>query len=98
MKTEKTANQFQEWFVYIIECGDKSLYCGIATDVKARFAVHAAGKGAKYTRGRGPLVLVWQTTEALSHGDALRLERTIKRMTRAQKKKIIGSNQKEPSF
>jgi putative endonuclease len=95
MKTQDTVNSSQEWFVYLIECGDKSWYCGIATDVNARLAAHNAGKGAKYTRGRGPLALVWRSTKALSHGDALRLERKIKRMTRVQKEKFIGAKQKE---
>lgn len=42
------------WFLYVLECADGSLYTGITTDVAARYAVHAAGKGAKYTRGRPP--------------------------------------------
>ncbi len=91
MKVNKSVNFSQDWFVYIIQCGDNSLYCGIATDVKARFAVHVAGKGAKYTRGRGPLVLLWQSAEAQSHGDALRMERKIKGLRRDQKQKFISA-------
>ena len=46
------------WFAYILRCGDGSLYTGITTDVDARLEAHRSGKGAKYTRGRGPLELV----------------------------------------
>ena len=47
------------WFLYLIECADGSLYTGIATDVEARFAKHASGKGARYTRSRKP-VACWR--------------------------------------
>ena len=46
------------WFVYLLRCADGSLYCGIARDVDKRLAQHEAGKGARYTRGRGPLTLL----------------------------------------
>ena len=48
------------WIVYMLECADKSLYPGITTDLDRRLAAHAAGKGAKYTNGRGPLRLVYR--------------------------------------
>jgi putative endonuclease len=73
------------YFVYIIRCTkDGTLYTGYTTDVKKRVARHNAGKGAKYTRGRRPVVLgfVW---ECFSLSQALRLERTVKRMPRAHK-------------
>ena len=66
------------WFVYLVRCKDGSLYCGIARDVRARIAQHDAGKGAKYTRGRGPLALL-ATRRCASRGDALRLEAAVKR-------------------
>ena len=50
----------KEWFVYILRCGDGTLYTGIATDTERRLAEHRAGLGAKYTRGRGPLTLVYR--------------------------------------
>ena len=79
------------WYVYILRCGDGSLYCGIAHDVEKRLAQHRSGKGAKYTRGRGPLELVY--CEALpSHSDALKREIAIKRLTRAQKLDLIAKN------
>ena len=46
------------WYVYILRCGDGTLYTGITDNVPRRLAVHRSGKGAKYTRGRGPLELV----------------------------------------
>ena len=48
------------YYLYILRCGDNSLYTGITTDVARRLAAHQSGKGAKYTRGRGPLTLVYQ--------------------------------------
>ncbi|MEI6473363.1 MAG: GIY-YIG nuclease family protein, partial [Holophagaceae bacterium] len=62
------------WSVYLLRCGDGTLYCGIALDVAARLAQHQEGKGAKYTRGRGPLELVFAEPCA-SRPEALRRER-----------------------
>lgn len=72
------------WFVYLLRCGDGTLYCGIALDIQARLEAHRAGKGAKYTRGRLPLELVFQEACG-SKGEALRREREIKAMRRARK-------------
>ena len=55
---------FVAWYVYMLRCGDDTLYTGMTDDVEKRFAAHAAGRGAKYTRGRGPLELVY--TEELA--------------------------------
>jgi len=86
-----TSNEELHWQVYILRCGDNSLYTGIARDAQARLSMHAAGKGARYTRGRGPLTLVWTETAA-SHSDALRRELEIKRLSRAAKETLIASN------
>jgi len=75
------------WFVYVARCADDSLYTGIARDVAARIAQHDAGKGARYTRGRGPLELVAKK-KCASKGDALRLEHAIKRLPRERKERI----------
>lgn len=75
------------WQVYILRCGDGSLYTGIARDVAARLAQHAAGKGARYTRGRGPLSVIY-VEEAASHGAALRREAAIRRLGRAGKEAL----------
>ena len=77
------------WWVYLLRCEDGTLYCGIALDVAARLAQHEAGKGAKYTRGRGPLTLVYREACG-SITDALRRERVIKRMPRAKKVALAG--------
>lgn len=77
------------WHLYLLRCGDGTLYCGIAVDVAARLAQHEAGKGAKYTRGRGPLELVY--TEACgSRSEALKRERAVKRLRREAKLQLPG--------
>ena len=77
------------WSVYLLRCGDGTLYCGIALDVAARLAQHQEGKGAKYTRGRGPLELVYQEACA-SRPEALRRELLIKHLDRARKLSLAG--------
>ena len=79
----------KKWYLYVLRCGDGTLYTGITTDVQARFAQHQAGKGAKYTRGRGPLELVY-TEECDDHSAALKRELAIKALPREEKEKKIG--------
>ena len=76
------------WKLYILCCRDGSLYTGITTDVEKRFAAHIAGKGAKYTRGRGPLELVYRE-ECGDHSAALKRELEVKAMSREEKVKLI---------
>ena len=76
------------WKLYLLRCGDGSLYTGITTDVQARLEAHRTGKGAKYTRGRGPLELVY-TEECGTHSDALKREAEVKRLTREEKEQLI---------
>ena len=76
------------WHLYILRCGDGTLYTGIAVDVEKRFAAHAAGKGAKYTRGRGPLTLLYQEVCG-DHPQALRRELEVKKLTRQEKEQLI---------
>lgn len=78
----------KKWYLYILRCGDGTLYTGITTDVQARFEAHQCGKGAKYTRGRGPLELVYQE-ECGSHSQALKRELAIKALSRDDKQKLI---------
>ena len=78
------------WFVYILRCGDGTLYTGITDDVQRRLSAHRAGRGAKYTRGRGPLELVY-TQEQPDKSAALRREVQIKKLTRPQKEQLIRS-------
>ena len=79
----------KKWYLYVLRCGDGTLYTGITTDVQARFAQHQAGKGAKYTRGRGPLEVVY-TEECDDHSAALKRELAIKALPREEKEKMIG--------
>lgn len=78
-------------YTYILECADKSLYTGWTNNLERRLKVHNSGKGAKYTRGRGPVKLVYyQCFEEKS--DALKREHEIKKMSRESKLKIIKEN------
>ena len=78
------------WYLYILRCGDNTLYTGITTDVEKRFEAHQSGKGAKYTRGRGPLELAYRE-ECGTHSDALKREAQIKKLSREQKQTLITS-------
>ena len=76
------------WYLYILACGDGTLYTGITDDVQRRLKAHSQGKGAKYTRGRGPLKLVHQESCG-SHSEALKREIEVKKLTRAKKMEMI---------
>ena len=78
----------KQWCVYILQCGDGTLYTGITNDLDHRIQVHASGEGAKYTRGRGPLKLCYEE-KAESYSNALRREYAIKQMNRKEKLKLI---------
>ena len=77
------------WVVYMLECADKSLYTGITTNLERRLAEHAAGKGAKYTRERGPFRLVYSET-CTDRAEATRRETAIKLMDKAQKRLLFS--------
>ncbi len=85
-------------FVYMLRCKDGSLYTGWTNDLAHRLAVHRSGRGAKYTRGRGPLELVY-TEELADKESALRRECAIKAMPRAKKLLLVAvwteQNQKQ---
>ena len=76
------------WYLYILRCGDGTLYTGITTDVSRRLEAHRQGVGAKYTRGRGPLELVYQETCG-SHSRALKRELEVKGLSRMEKERMI---------
>lgn len=77
-------NMDKQWCVYILRCRDDTLYTGITDDLSQRVAAHNSGRGAKYTRGRGPVHVVYlETCESKSH--ALRRESQIKRLSRNEK-------------
>lgn len=85
----KTAGgDMMPYYVYILQCGDGTLYTGWTNDLQSRLAAHREGRGAKYTRGRGPLELVY-SEEFPGKGEAVRREYQIKRMTRKQKERLI---------
>jgi len=75
------------WVVYMLRCGDGSLYTGVTNRLQDRLQAHRAGKGARYTRGRGPLRLLY-VEHAGPRGDALRRELQIKRLTRRDKLRL----------
>ena len=76
------------WKLYILRCRDGSLYTGITTDVQRRLTAHNCGKGAKYTRSRRPVELVYQET-CKDHSEALRREVQVKALNREEKEKMI---------
>ena len=76
------------WTVYILRCGDGTLYTGCTNDLPRRLESHQTGKGAKYTRSRPPVTLAYQE-EAADKSAALRREIAIKRLTRPQKLLLI---------
>lgn len=86
----------QDWWVYILECGDKSLYTGIAVDVEERIAVHNLGKGSKYTRSHRPVKLAYSEKQ-LDHSAALKRELQLKKLTRTQKLHLIKAAAKSQS-
>jgi predicted GIY-YIG superfamily endonuclease len=79
------------WFVYVVRCRDGSLYTGVSTDVEARVAAHNGGRGARYTRGRGPVALVHLENKR-SQGAALRREAAIKALPRAKKLTLLENH------
>ena len=87
--SEGTTPSPQRHFMYVIECADGTLYTGYTTDVKARFARHCAGTGAKYTRGRGPLNLLAYAEFETKH-DAMSAEYRFKKLTRDQKDALLA--------
>jgi putative endonuclease len=77
------------WFVYILRCGDDTLYTGVALDVSARLHAHETGRGARYTRSRGPLELC-AVRRCPSKGEALGLEYSIKQLTKPEKERLLS--------
>ena len=92
--SEKEMQMESIWYLYILRCKDGTLYTGITTDVEKRLEAHRSGRGAKYTRGRAPLELVYRETCG-SHSDALKREHQIKALSREDKQKLI-ENQGNP--
>lgn len=84
-QSEKT-----QWFVYILRCADNSLYTGITVDLVRRLSEHNLSPlGAKYTRGRRPVALVYQE-KCASRSEAAKKERKIKRLTKSEKESLVA--------
>lgn len=83
-------------FTYIVRCRDGSLYTGWTTDLARRVETHNSGKGAKYTRSRRPVELVYYEEFAMKE-DALRREREIKKLTRTAKEQLVRGKKEEQS-
>ncbi|PHR91366.1 MAG: endonuclease [Robiginitomaculum sp.] len=77
------------WSIYILRCADNSLYTGITNDLPRRIRQHESGKGAKYTKSRGPLVLVYEE-RAENRSEASKREAAIKTLSRSEKLVLIG--------
>lgn len=76
-------------FVYILRCGDGSLYTGVAKDLAARLREHRAGRASRYTRARLPVTLLW-SREVATWGEALREEGRIKSLRRRAKEAFLA--------
>lgn len=76
------------WSVYIVRCRDGTLYTGITNDLARRVAAHSAGKGARYTRSRAPVTLVWSRRKR-DKPSALREEYRLKQLSRAEKLSLV---------
>lgn len=78
-------------YIYVVECADRSFYTGYTTDIVRRIKMHNAKKGAKYTRARGPVVLVY-FEEFETKREATKAESAFKKLTRMQKEQYIFEN------
>jgi putative endonuclease len=84
-------------FVYILRCRDGSLYTGVTTDVPRRLRQHQTGRASKYTRARLPITLSW-SLQVRSWSQALKEERRIKTLTRAQKEALLQAGRERGSL
>jgi len=85
----------ENWYVYMVRCSDNTLYTGITTDLDKRIAAHNSGRnGARYTRSRRPVRLVY-TEKAESRSAAARLEYSIRKLARSRKVALIKSADKK---
>ena len=88
------SGQIRDWHVYVLRCGDGSLYTGVTTDLGRRVALHRDGKGAAYTRARRPVRLVY-SERCRGRGAALRREAAIKRLDRAAKLALVRTGRRQ---
>ena len=83
----------KQHLVYILECKDNTLYTGYTNDLQTRLMMHRSGKGAKYTRGRGPFQVVY-VKYFVTKEEALQREYQIKQLTRTEKLRLIKETNK----
>lgn len=83
---EKNPPPAKQWLLYVLRCNDNTLYCGITNNLPGRIEAHNRGKGARYTKGRGRVVLI-KSWPAASMSAALKAERAFKAMTRGRRKR-----------
>lgn len=86
----KKASLEVPWFVYIIGCKDDSYYIGISNDVEKRVSKHNSGKGAKYLRGKTPVILLY-SEKCLNKSEASKREAWLKKKSRKEKEALIGT-------
>jgi putative endonuclease len=79
----------KSYYFYLLRCSDDSLYAGICIDLEKRVETHQTGKGAKYTRSRLPVTVVYQE-QHYSKGDALRREAEVKKWTKKRKERLVA--------
>ncbi|STO06742.1 MULTISPECIES: GIY-YIG nuclease family protein [Exiguobacterium] len=84
----------RKYYAYIVECNDETYYTGYTTDVDKRLQVHNAGKGAKYTRARLPVMLRYVKSFDTKR-EAMQYEWSIKQLTRTQKQKLMEGTSNE---
>jgi putative endonuclease len=82
----------KKWVVYLVQCSDKSLYCGITNNLKKRLAAHNSGRGAKYTKSRRPVRLL-SVSSKLTKSDALKLEYGVKRVPAGEKQNELAKGE-----
>lgn len=87
-KIKKCSKQSTTWVLYILECGDQTLYTGITNSLASRIETHKKGIGARYTRGRLPLRVVY-TEECSNRSDASKREWAVKRLSKSKKLELI---------
>ncbi len=85
------------WFVYLARCADDSLYCGITNDLDARIAAHNAGKGARYTRSRGPVEVV-AVRRCVTKIKAMQIEYAVKQLSRPEKLALVANPRRFARF
>lgn len=93
-KREKLFMDEQKHLVYILQCGDKTLYTGYTNDLSRRLQMHETGKGAKYTRGRGPFQVVY-VNYFPTKSEAMQHEYYVKQLSRDEKLRLIAKKERE---